>query len=112
MGEYQPSLRTMNDSELDQLLKSCGSCQSPPGFHSDVWNRIAAESNSVGWLSAGKQFLAETFARLAQPSGALAASAIFVIAGILAGFGSRPEAQPPELQYVRSVSPFITHSGQ
>jgi hypothetical protein len=102
----------MNDSQLDHLLKSCGSCPTPPGFSSEVWNRIAAEPDSVGWLSAGKQFLAETFARLAQPSGALAASAIFVIAGILAGFGSRPEAQPPELQYVRSVSPFITHSGQ
>jgi hypothetical protein len=102
----------MNDSQLDHLLKSCGSCPVPPGFSSEVWTRIAAEPDSVGWLSAGKQFLAETFARLAQPSGALAASAIFVIAGVLAGYGSRPEAQPPEMQYIRSVSPFIDHSGQ
>ena len=102
----------MNDNKLDHLLKSCGSCHNPHGFPSDVWNRIAAESDSVGWLSAGKQFLAETFARLAQPSGALAASAIFIAVGALAGFGSRPESQAPELQYVRSVSPFIDQSGQ
>jgi hypothetical protein len=102
----------MTDSQLDHLLKSCGKSHAPPGFSSEVWNRIAAEPDSVGWLSAGKQFLAETFARLAQPSGALAASAIFVIAGVLAGYGSRPEAQPPEMQYIRSVSPFIAHSGQ
>lgn len=102
----------MNDSQLDQLLKSCGTSHTPPGFSSDVWNRIAAEPDSMGWLPAWKQFIAETFARLARPTGALAASAIFIAVGALAGFGSRPESQSPELQYVRSVSPFIDQSGQ
>lgn len=102
----------MNDSQLDQLLQSYGTCHTPPGFSSDVWNRIAAEPDSVGWLPAWKLFLAETFARLAQPTGALAAAAIFVIVGTVAGFGSRPEALPSELQYIQSVSPFIHKTGR
>lgn len=100
----------MNDSQLDHLLKSCGKSHVPPGFSSDVWNRIAVEPYSEGGLSAWKQFLAEIFTRLAQPTGALAAAAIFVIAGTLAGFGSRTQVQPPELEYIRSVSPFVDHS--
>ena len=102
----------MNDSQLDRLLKTQGTYHVPANFSSDVWNRIAAEPDSVGWLGAWKQFLAETFVRLAQPSGALVASAIFVILGTLAGIRSRPEALPPELEYIQSVSPFIHQSGQ
>jgi hypothetical protein len=102
----------MHDSQLDQLLKSCGTSHAPPGFAADVWNRIAAAPDSTGTLCAWKRFLAATFARLAQPAGALAACAIFVALGTLAGFGSRPEAQPPEVRYIRSVSPFIHQPGR
>lgn len=100
----------MNDTQLDRLIKSCGSCTTPPAFHSDVWNRIAAEPESRGWLSACNQFLWETFARLSQPVGALATCATFVIAGSLVGLGTRPDDPAPELQYIRSVSPFIHDS--
>lgn len=102
----------MNDSQLDQLLKSCGTSNAPPGFSSDVWNRIAAEPDSVGWVAAWKQFLMETFARLSQPAGALAACAVFVIAGTLIGIGARPYSPPSEVQYIQSVSPFSHQSGQ
>jgi hypothetical protein len=102
----------MNDSQLDQLLKSCGKSQAPPGFSSDVWNRIAAEPDSTGWLPAWKQLLAATFARLSQPLGALAACVAFVTAGTLIGLDARPEAQLPELQYIQSVSPFIHQAGR
>ena len=97
----------MNDSQLDQLLKSCGSCQTPPGFSSDVWNRIAAECDSTDWLSAMKRLLSITFARMSQPLGAIATCAVFVITGALIGFGSRPESLPSEVLYIQSVSPFL-----
>ena len=102
----------MNDTQLDKLLNTCGSCDTPPGFHADVWNRIAVESESLGWLHACKQFLAETMARMAQPVGAIAAAVIFIIAGISAGISLRPEPAPPELQYIQSVSPFSQHSAR
>lgn len=102
----------MNDSQLDQLLKSCGSCQTPRGFSSDVWNRIAAEPDSAGLLAAWKLLIAEVFTKLSQPTGALAACAVFVIAGSIAGLEARQETQAPEVQYVQSVSPFIHQSGK
>lgn len=100
----------MNDSQLDQLLKSSGSCQTPPRFSSDVWNRIAAEPDSLGWLPSWKQIIAKAFTKLSQPMGALAACAVFVIAGSIAGLEARQETQAPEVQYIQSVSPFIHQS--
>lgn len=100
----------MNDSQLDQLLKSCGSCVTPSGFRSDVWNRIAAEPESHGWVGAWKSFVTETFLRLSQPAAAFATCATFLIAGSLLGLGTRPDAPAPELQYIRTVSPFLDHS--
>ena len=102
----------MNDSQLDHLLKSCGSCQAPSGFSSDVWNRIAVEPYSAGLISAWKRFLTETFSPLSRPVGAFATCAAFVVAGTLIGLGTRPEAPPSELQYIQSVSPFIHQTGR
>lgn len=102
----------MNDSQLDQLLKSCGTSHAPPGFSSDVWNRIAAEPDSPGWLADWKQFLMETFARLTQPVGAIATCAVFVIAGTLIGIGARPDSLPSEVRYIQSVSPFSHQPGR
>lgn len=102
----------MNDSQLDALLHSHGTSQAPSGFSSDVWNRIAAESTSDGWLQEWKVFVLATFARLTQPVGALSTCAAFVIIGSLVGLETRPEPQPPELQYIQSVSPFLLHPGQ
>lgn len=99
----------MKDSQLDQLLHSDGSCHTPSGFSSDVWNRIAAESTSDSWFQAWNAFLSATLARLSQPVGALATCAAFVIVGSLIGLQMRPEAQPPELQYIQFVSPFLHH---
>ncbi len=102
----------MNDSQLDHLLKSCGACHAPAGFPSDVWNRIAAEPDSAGSLSAWRCFLRDAFARLSKPTAALATCAAFGTAGALIGFGSRPETPPPEVQYIQSVSPFIHQTGR
>lgn len=102
----------MNDSQLDHLIKSCGSCPAPPGFASDVWNRIAAEPDSPGKLSTWKRFLTESFVRLSQPVGALATCAAFVIAGTLLGRGARAESLPPEVRYIQSVSPFSHQTGR
>lgn len=102
----------MNDSQLDQLLKSCGISHAPPGFSSDVWNRIAAEPDSVGWMPAWKHFLMETFARMSQPAGAFATCAVFVIAGTLIGIGARPDSLPSEVKYIQSVSPFSHQSSR
>jgi hypothetical protein len=102
----------MNDSQLDRLIKSCGSCHAPPRFPSDVWNRIAIEPDSAGSISAWKSFLTETLARLSQPLGIFATCAAFVIAGALIGLGSRPESLPSEVQYIQFVSPFIHPTGR
>lgn len=97
----------MNDSQLDQLLKSCGSSTTPPRFSSEVWKRIAVDPDSAGALSTWKRFLSQTFTGLSQPIGAFATCAAFVIAGTLIGIGARPETLPAEVQYIQSVSPFI-----
>jgi hypothetical protein len=102
----------MNDSQLDHLLKNSGSFQAPPGFSADVWNRIAAEPDSTGLLTAWKSLLSEIFSRLSQPAGAFATCALLVIAGSLIGIGSRPESLPAEVQYIQSVSPFIHNTDQ
>jgi hypothetical protein len=102
----------MNDSQLDQLLKSSGSCQTPRGFASDVWNRIAAEPDSAGLARAWKRLIAEALNKLSQPAGAIAACVVFVIAGSIAGLEARPETRAPEVQYIRSVSPFIHQTDQ
>jgi hypothetical protein len=102
----------MNDSQLDQLLKTSGSCQTPHGFSSDVWNRIAAEPDSAGLLPAWKWLIAEIFTKLSQPAGAFAACVVFVIAGSIAGLEARQETQAPEVQYIQSVSPFIHQFGK
>lgn len=104
--------KPMNDSQLDHLLKTFGSCHAPPGFSSDVWNRIAAEPDSVGWLPAWKQFLTETFAQLSQPVAAFVTCAVFVVSGTLIGLGTRSESLPSEVQYIQSVSPFIHQTGR
>jgi len=102
----------MNDSELNQLLQACGSCQTPSGFKSDVWNRIAVEPDSASSLSAWKRLLADVCSRLSQPATALATCAAFVIAGTLIGIRARPQALPDEVQYIQSVSPFIHQSAR
>ena len=96
----------MNDSQLNDLLKSCGSCPTPQGFASDVWNRIAAEPDSTGVLAFWSRMFTQILDRLSQPIGALATCATFILAGTLIGLSSRPESQSPEVQYIQSVSPF------
>lgn len=97
----------MNDDQLDQLLKSCGTRPTPPGFHSAVWQRIAAGPQSVGWMTRFMRLVDGAIGRLSQPHGALAACAASIAAGVLIGLGTRGESQPPELEYIRSVSPFL-----
>jgi hypothetical protein len=102
----------MNDSQLDHLLKSCSAHQTPQGFHSDVWNRIATEPSSIATILTWKLNLNDFFTRLTQPIGAIATCATFVIVGSLIGMGARPETLPAEVQYIQSVSPFIHQTGQ
>lgn len=102
----------MNDSQLDHLLKSCTAQQTPQGFHTDVWNRIAVEPTSAGMLSALHRLFSEIFTRLSQPAAAFATCAVFVTVGSLIGIDSRPELPTSEVRYVQTVSPFIHQSSR
>lgn len=102
----------MTDTQLDQLLKSCGARHAPPRFHSDVWNRIAAEPDCQESPTSWSRLLADTFDRLSRPTAAFATCAIFATAGTLIGIGTRPDSTPPDVQYIQSVSPFHHQSGK
>lgn len=97
----------MNDSQLDHLLKSCGSCHAPRDFHSEVWNRIASKSAAEGWFPSWKRLVTMAFAHMTRPTGALATCVAFAIIGSLVGFALRPEVQSPEVRYIQTISPFI-----
>lgn len=99
----------MNDSQLDQLLRSCGPCETPASFASEVWNRIAAEPDAPEPL--WSRVITLILGPLSQPLGALATCAAFILTGTLIGIGTRPDSLPPEVQYIRTVSPFA-HSAE
>jgi hypothetical protein len=100
----------MNDTQIDRFLKTICSIKTPPTFHSDVWNRIAAESGAEGGLASVRRYVSKMVDFLSQPLGATAAIASFVIAGCMFGLLIRPEKEPPVIQYIQSISPFITHN--
>ena len=100
----------MNDSELDQLLKGCGSpLPVPAGFVRDVWLRVEA-AESAAWEPRAFHLLERWLGVFGLPPVAVATCTAMVVAG--AWFGLNPAASnpPTEVAYIQSVSPFAhTH---
>ena len=94
----------MNDSELDDLLRSAVTDGSVPrSFRQGVWTRIECaalrRSQRFGWF--------ETFAvALNRPSGAALAVASMVALGLWLGNGGFPNENDAKMDYVQSISPF------
>ena len=96
----------MKDSELDQLLKDCGTCVRPPaGFQRNVWLRIET-SEATGRLARMYRVLDRGLAFFTLPPVAVATCTAMVAVG--AWFGLQQNGTPPsaEIAYIQSVSPF------
>lgn len=96
----------MNDSELDQLLKSCDTPPTVPvEFARDVWSRIEA-AELTGWKPRADRLLARFLGLFALPPVAVATCTAMVALG--AWLGLQPETSSPstEVSYIQSVSPF------
>jgi hypothetical protein len=96
----------MNDSELDQLLKTCEPpVHAPAGFTRDVWSRIEA-AELTGRMPRAAGLLERLLGWFALPPVAVATCAAMVALG--AWFGLQPAGSHPstELSYIQSVSPF------
>lgn len=96
----------MNDSELDQLLKSCDTpAPVPAGFARDVWSRIEA-AELTGWKPRADRLLGRFLGWFALPPVAVATCTAMVVLG--AWLGQQPARSNPstEISYIQSVSPF------
>lgn len=100
---------TMNDSELDELLRVASIDDSvPASFRRRVWTRIECatlrKSQRFGWL--------ETLAvALNRPSGAALAVASMVTLGLWLGNGGISSEIDAKMEYIQSISPFAaTHN--
>jgi hypothetical protein len=91
----------MNDSELNQLLRSAGTSPPVPGdFQRSVWRRIEARET-------GEQLLPRVGGRTNFRWASLAAMAATIVLGAWLGFQSRPDGDQAKAEYVRSISPFV-----
>ena len=96
----------MNDSELDQLLKTCDtSATVPAGFTRDVWSRIEA-AELTDWKPRADRMLDRVLGLFALPPVAVATCTAMVVLG--AWLGLQPASSNPstEVSYIQSVSPF------
>ena len=100
----------MNDSELDQLLKSMRTTVTPhAGFQREVWLRIDA-AEAVSWKPRFKGIAERFFNWLALPPVAVATCSVMFAAGIWTGLESTNPASQGKMAYVQSISPFArTH---
>lgn len=100
----------MNDSELDDLLRSA-TCHGrlPETFRHGVWSRIEGLS-----LESGRAFgwLEDLFAVLSRPAGTAIAVASMVIFGLGIGAMSLPGSADFKVEYVKSISPFAGAHGE
>lgn len=103
-------IQTMNDSQLDQLLKGCDSpAPAPAGFIRDVWLRVET-AESASWKPRAARLVERLLGVFALPPVAVATCTAMVVVG--AWFGLQPPAANPstEVAYIQSVSPFAhTH---
>ncbi len=96
----------MNDSDLDQLLKDCGTpLATPPGFMRDVWLRVET-AESATWKALATRLTERVLGMIALPPVAVATCTAMVVVG--AWLGMQPAASSPasEVAYIQSVSPF------
>lgn len=95
---------TMNDSELDDLLRSANrQIPLPSSFRQKVWYRIesAALNEPKHW-----KWLESLFSVLARPFGAVAAVSALGVLGLWLGSAGMNDHGDSKLSYVESVSPF------
>jgi hypothetical protein len=96
----------MNDSQLDQLLKSCDPpAHAPAGFTRDVWSRIEA-AELAGPIPRPAGLLERLLGWFTLPPVAVATCLATITLG--AWFGMQPPGSNPstERSYIQSVSPF------
>jgi hypothetical protein len=100
----------MNDSELDDLLRSArGHVPLPDSFRQRVWHRI--ETSSVKcWHPFSR--LEGIFGFLLRPAGAVLAVASMITFGLWLGAASIPNPAAPKITYVESISPFAGAHGK
>lgn len=96
----------MNDSELDELLRSANrEVPVPASFRHSVWQRIESaaldEKRPLMWLE-------RMITALARPAGAITAVSVFGLLGLWLGFASVRDQANIKLSYVESVSPFAS----
>jgi len=99
----------MNDSELDQLLRSSSPDIRPPnGFQQEVWLRVAV-ADAAAWQPSMSRLLQRFLDMVAMPPVAVATCVALVLAGVW--FGLRTESPNSgasgEMAYVESISPFF-----
>ena len=95
---------TMNDSELDDLLRFADrQIQLPASFRHNVWSRIelASLERSNRWT-----WLENAFSALARPLGAVTTVAALGILGLWLGSAGMSDRGDSKISYVESVSPF------
>lgn len=93
--------KTMNDHELDNMLRSAkGSFPFPRDFQHGVWSRIEfeAETGNV-W----QRLLAWT----GRPLGVACGVATMVSLGLFLGAATIPKPTDLRLSYMESISPFV-----
>jgi hypothetical protein len=104
--QKHPNFKTMNDSELDELLRSADQqVPVPESFRHKVWYRIESaslnERKPLAWLDT-------LFSTLARPVGAVAAVTTVGLLGLWMGAAGVSGGGDSKLAYVESVSPFAS----
>jgi len=94
----------MNDSEIDDLLRSANQQISlPSSFRRQVWNRI--ESSEMDSLRA--VWINKIFTMLTRPVGAAATITLAAMLGLWLG-STGLDTTDAELNYAKTVSPFVS----
>ena len=97
----------MNDSRLDQLLRSAGTpIQTAEGFQRDVWFRIEA-AETQGFKPRIDEILERFLGFFALPPVAITTCAAMVIVGAWFGLEAGKSNPAGEVSYVQSISPFF-----